>query len=380
VRIGIDAHLLSLASSYRQAGVSRYITELVRHLAAEPGPHEYVVFTPPHGLGALAVPPSVQVAPSRLPTQRPPVRIAWEQAAAPVLAAARRLDLFHAPVNVAPLALPCRTIVTIHDLAFLLYPERLTPARRRYLALMTRLSARRAARVIAVSAQTARDVVARLGVPAERVVVVPEAAAEHFRPEPDAAALAAFRHAKGVSEQYVLFVGTLEPRKNVPALLRAFARVAGEFPGVQLVIAGGRGWLDDEIFALHAALGLGARVCFPGFVPPEELPRWYQAATVFVYPSLYEGFGLPPLEALACGTPVIASNTSAIPEVVGDAGLLVDPRDEAALAAALRALLADPARRAALRAAGLARAARFSWARVARETRAVYAALAPARR
>ena len=375
MRIGIDAHLLSLASSYRQAGVSRYIAELVRHLALEPGPHEYTLFTPPHGAGALLLPPAMRVERGWLPTQQPLARIAWEQALGPVRAAARQLDLFHAPVNVAPLALPCRSVVTIHDLAFLVYPDRLRPAKRRYLTLMTGLSARRAARVIAVSEHTARDVVTRLGVAPERVVVAPEAAADHFRPEPDARALAAFRAERGLPDHYLLFVGTLEPRKNVAGLLRALARVAVEEPDGYMVVVGARGWMYDEIFALHESLGLAERVRFTGYVAAEELPRWYQAATAFVYPSFYEGFGLPPLEAMACGTPVVTSSTSAIPEVVGEAGVLVDPGDEAALAAALLALWRDPARQAALRAAGLARAARFSWARMARETRAVYESL-----
>jgi glycosyltransferase involved in cell wall biosynthesis len=357
--------------------VSRYITELVRHLAEEPGPHAYTVFTPPHGVGAMALPPSMRVVASRLPTQRPPARIAWEQAAGPALATWRQLDLLHSPVNVAPLALPCRSVITVHDLAYMLYPGRLHAGRRRYLTLMTRLSARRAARVIAVSAHTAKDVTARLGVPARRVAVVPEAADERFRPEPDERALAEFRAEKELSEQYVLFVSTLEPRKNVPALLRAFARIAAEFPAVELVIGGGRGWLYDEIFALHEALGLQRRVRFPGFLSAAELPRWLQAATVFAFPSWYEGFGLPALEAMACGTPVVASNASSLPEVVGDAGLLIDPADDAALAGALRSLLANPAERARLRAAGPARAAAFSWARMARETRAVYESLAP---
>jgi glycosyltransferase involved in cell wall biosynthesis len=268
-------------------------------------------------------------------------------------------------------------VVTIHDLAFLAYPERFRAARQRYLALMTRLSARRAARVIAVSAHTAREVVTRLGVAPERVVVVPNAVAEHFRPEPDPAVLAAFRAAKQLPEGYVLFVGTLEPRKNVTGLLRAFAQLAADDPTLTLVIAGGRGWLYDEIFALHEALGLQARVRFTGFVPPEELPRWYQAAIAFVYPSLYEGFGLPPLEAMACGTPVITSTAPAILEVVGAAAQTVDPLDDQALARALRAVVHDPARQAQLRAAGLARAATFTWARMARETRAVYESVLP---
>lgn len=385
MQIGIDAHLFSLTASYRQAGVSRYIAELIRRLAVEPAAHRYTVFTPPGGVGDLLPPatergqrpalPHLRVVASRLPTQRPPVRIAWEQFIAPPAALAHRLHLFHGPVNVVPLAMPCPTVVTIHDLAFLVYPERFRLTRRVYLTALTRLSVRRAARVIAVSEHTARDIVTRLGVPAERVVVVPNAAADEFRPEPDPAVLDAFRASKGLPPRFLLFIGTLEPRKNVTGLLRAFARIADEFPDVPLVIGGGRGWLDGEIFATHAGLGLGDRVRFVGYLPAAELPRWYQSATIFAYPSLYEGFGLPVLEAMACGTAVITSTVSSLPEVAGTAGLTVDPHDDAALAAALRQLLAEPDRRASLRAAGLARAATFSWSRMARETQAVYASL-----
>jgi glycosyltransferase involved in cell wall biosynthesis len=372
LRIGINAHLLSQQVGYRQAGVSRYIAELVRHLASEPGPHTYQVFMSPQAGDALVDTAALQARPSRLPTQRPPVRIAWEQIIGPGTALAQQLNVFHGTVNVLPLALPCWGVVTIHDLAFLAYPNRLRDGRRRYLTLLTRLSARRAACVIAVSRFTAVEVVRRLGVAAERVVVVPNAAGEEYRPEPDATVLRAFRRTNGLSDQYVLFLGTLEPRKNVPTLLRAFAQIVDEFPAVSLVVAGGRGWLDDEIFVVHRQLGLGERVRFTGFVSAEDLPRWYQAATVAVYPSLYEGFGLPPLEAMACGTPVITSNVSAMPEVVGEAGLLVDPRDANALAGALRTVLRDDELRTRLRSAGLDRAASFSWARTARATRAVY--------
>lgn len=374
LRIGLNAHLLSQQAGYRQAGVSRYIAELVRHLTAEPGPHAYTLFTPPHGAGDLAPPPALRVAASRLPTQQPTVRIAWEQVVGPVAAARRWLDVFHSPVNVAPLALPCRSVITIHDLAFLAYPERFRAGRRRYLALLTRLSARRAARVIAVSQFTADEVVRRLGVAPDRVVVVPNGVGEEYQPEPDARQLDEFRRSNDVSDQYVLFLGTIEPRKNVPGLIEAFGQVAAEFPAVDLVIAGGRGWMSDEVFALPDQLGLSRRVRFTGYVPAADLPRWYQAATVAVYPSLYEGFGFPPLESMACGTPVITSDRAAMPEVVGDAGVLVDPTDVAALAAALRALLRDPGRCAHLSAAGRARAATFTWARAARATRAVYEA------
>ncbi len=301
------------------------------------------------------------------------MRIAWEQAAGPLAAARERLDLLHGPVNVLPLLAPCPGVVTVHDLAFLAHAEAFHPAKRRYLTLATALSARRAARVIAVSAATRDELVRRLGVPARKVTVVHNAADPAFRPLP-AAEVARFRAAQGLSARVVLAVGTLEPRKNLTGLLDAFARLAPA-TDAELVVVGGKGWLYDAVFGRLERLGLAGRVRFAGYVPDDQLPLWYNVAEVFVYPSRYEGFGLPPLEALACGTPVVTSDTSSLPEVVGDAALLVDPDDPAALAAALSRLLADPALRAALRERGIRRAADFSWSRTAAATRAVYDAV-----
>lgn len=383
-RIGIDAHLLSFAGSYRQAGVSRYIAELLRAFAAVDaagagGPaHDYVAYAGPERPPADFAPGGgVRWRHSRLRTARPPARIAWEQAAGPLAAARDRLDLFHGPVNVLPLLLPCPGVVTVHDLAFLAYPEAYHPAKRRYLKLATALSVRRAARVIAVSAATRDELVRRLGVPERKVTVVHNAVDPAFKPLP-AAEIAAFRAEQELPERMVLFVGTLEPRKNLVGLLDAFARIAPE-TDAHLVVVGGKGWLYDEVFARLARLGLTERVRFAGFVPDAQLPLWYNAAEVFVYPSLYEGFGLPPLEALACGTSVVTSNASSMPEVVGDAALLADPDDPDALAAALRRLLSDPGLRTMLRERGLARAAVFSWARTAAATRAVYDAVLDSR-
>ena len=192
-----------------------------------------------------------------------------------------------------------------------------------------------------------------------------------FRPL-DEAAVRAFRARYGLPDRFILYLGTLEPRKNVPRLLEAYARLrrGGEAP--MLVLAGPRGWRHAAIDARVAALGLGDAVRFLGYVPASDLPLCYNAASVFVYPSLYEGLGLPPLEALACGTPVVASNASSLPEALGDAALLVDPRDPAALAGALAAALADEPLRGRLRAAGFAQARRFSWRRMAEQTLAVY--------
>jgi glycosyltransferase involved in cell wall biosynthesis len=168
----------------------------------------------------------------------------------------------------------------------------------------------------------------------------------------------------------ILFVGTIEPRKNVARLVEAYSRLRdGQ---VKLVIGGARGWLYEEVFARVEELELTGDVLFPGYIPPDELPLWYNAAELFVYPSLYEGFGLPPLEAMACGTPVITSNVSSLPEVVGEAGLTVDPMDSMGLAEAMNQVLADEALRQSMRERGLSRASRFSWAKAARETVGVY--------
>jgi glycosyltransferase involved in cell wall biosynthesis len=374
-RIGIDAHLLSFAGSYRQAGVSRYIAELLRDFATvdRAAGQSYTAFVgpepvPPAFLPAQAGP--LRFVHSRLPTGKPPVRIAWEQAFGPLAAVRARLDLFHGPVNALPLAVPCRGVVTIHDLAFLAHPEALGANRRRYLTAITALSARRAAKIIAVSAFTRDEIVARLGIPAAKVAVVHNAVDASFVPL-TAEERARFRAEQGLPERFILCVGTLEPRKNLTGLLDAFARLAPQTDAA-LVIVGGQGWMYDDALARVATLGLTGRVRFAGFVSDEELPRWYNAASVFVYPSLYEGFGLPPLEALACGVPTVTSAGTAMAEVVGDAALLSDPRDPEALAAAIGRALDDAALREALREAGPRRAATFTWAQAAAATRAVY--------
>jgi glycosyltransferase involved in cell wall biosynthesis len=236
---------------------------------------------------------------------------------------------------------------------------------------MARAAVRRADHLLAISEHTRRDLIDLLGAPPAGVTVTHCGVDPTFRPL-DAAQVAAWRARYGLPERFILYVGTLEPRKNVPRLLDAYARLRRRGPVPPLVLVGGRGWRHAAIDARLAALGLGDAVRFLGYVPAAELPLCYNAAGVFVYPSLYEGFGLPPLEALACGTPVVTSNAASLPEAVGDAAVLVDPRDPAALADALAAALADEPLRQRLRAAGLAQARRFSWRRMAEQTLAVY--------
>jgi len=376
MRIALNAHLLSFAATYRGAGISRSIANLLRGLQTVDAENEYTVF-----LGTRQVPAGFFAAPnfhpalSPLPTAWPPARILWEQAVQPVELARRRSHLLHALAYVLPLAWRGPSVVTVYDLSFWRTPERFPAAQRLYLRTLTRRSVRRAARVIAISQSTKRDLVELLGAPAERVRVVPLAIEDEFRPVTDTTAVADLRRRRGLPEHMILYVGTLEPRKNLVTLLEAYARWGAGSPGSPLpplVLAGGKGWGYEAIFAAVERLGLGQAVLFPGFVPHGELPLWYSAADVFVYPSLYEGFGLPVLEALACGTPVITSNVSSLPEVAGEAGLLVDPADANALAEALRRVWGDADLRQAMRTRGLAQAARFSLAALGRQTRNVY--------
>ncbi len=371
MRVGIIGHLLSFEASYRQAGVSRYTEALIRELPALAPDDEFVVFTgrerPPE---SRAFDPRLEWVHSPLPTARPEVRIAWEQTSGLSVAHRRHLDVIHAPVNVTPVVSGAPRVVTIHDLAFHLYPEQYPGAKQRYLRAMTRISVRRATRVIAVSDATRNDIIRLYGCDPARVTTVPNGVGPEFAPLPEAQ-VAAFRRERGLPDPFILFLGTLQPRKNLETLLRAYARVAAE-SGWGLVVVGATGWSYEPIFATAEALGLADSVVFAGFAEPDELPLWYNAAGMLVYPSVYEGFGLPALEAMACGTPVIAANNSSLPEVVGEAGLLVGARDVEALAHAIATLARDPELRIELSRRGRQRASGFSWRTTAQRTLNVY--------
>jgi glycosyltransferase involved in cell wall biosynthesis len=371
MHIAINAHLLAHTRSFRRAGVSNYAEALLTHLGEIDRHNRYTVYTT-RGLdnSGLKLPPNFRVRPSLFPTINPRVRIPWEQLYAPALLGVNGADVFHGVLNVAPLFCPIPSLITIHDLAFLSLPQTFRRVNRAYLTWATRVSARRAARILAVSEATKSEIVRLLGVPPEKIVVTYDACDVRFGP-PEPARLAAFRMRAGLPEQFILFLGTLEPRKNLPTLLEAYAQIAGSTEA-PLIIGGGKGWLYDEIFAKAAALNLRDRIRFVGYIDTADQALWYAAATVFAFPSLYEGFGMPLLEAMACGTPVVTSDRSSMPEVVGDAAITVDPTDPDALGAALLRLLRDHDLRADMRERGLRQARRFSWRETAERTLAAY--------
>jgi glycosyltransferase involved in cell wall biosynthesis len=288
----------------------------------------------------------------------------------PALARREEAALAHVHYFVSP-RLRCPAVVTVHDLSYARAPE-LFSRRDRTLLRLVRGSVRRAARVIAVSEFTRADLCQVYGIDPAKVVAIPNGVSSEFRPIDGAKERV--RQRFGIDRPYVLCVGALQPRKNVPLAIEAYAKLMGRGTDCELVIAGGdRGGRLDVLDAILRAR-LTGRVHLVGRVEDEELPALYTAARALVFPSLYEGFGLPALEAMACGTPVIASNTTGLAEAVGDAGLTIDPRSADELAEALGRLLDDQALRDRLIAAGLARAADFTWERAARSTADVYRA------
>ncbi|RMF04547.1 MAG: glycosyltransferase family 1 protein, partial [Chloroflexi bacterium] len=372
-RIGLNAHLLSLSQSYRGAGISWYITNLLKNLKQEsPAEFEYTTFLNDRAFEAHKF--GLQAQFSALPTRRPVVRIFWEQFVQPLALRRANINLLHALAFVAPVAAPCPFVVTVYDLSFIRYPEAFRPFNRWYLSRFTARTVRRAKAVITISESTRQDVIRFLGAPPERVHTIYCGVDSGFRPLP-AADVARFKLAQHLPEQFVLYLGTLEPRKNIDGLIQAYARWKQRDPGAPpLVIAGGKGWYTRHIFELVEHLNLTDSIRFPGYVPQETLALWYNSATLFVYPSHFEGFGLPVLEAMACGTPVITSTAASLPEVAGTDGTarLVDPQNTEALADALAEVAGNPELRANMSALGVARARRFSWQKTARQTAEIY--------
>ena len=380
MEIAINAQLVSFGQSYRNAGVSRYTQTLLRSLGSMPESefatserqHYSVLINASEAKAESASEFSslagIHLVPSRRSITSPARRILWEQLALPRELQRLHADVLHAPVNVLPGRVPCASVLTVHDLAFLRYPEYYRPSRRLYQRLLTTRSAHRATLIAAVSQSTKRDLMEYLHVPDERIAVIYTALSSDFHPVRDAAQLATFRAAHGLPQEYLLYLGTLEPRKNLERLVTAYAQLRSARPETPpLVIAGAKGWYFDALFARVRALNAENAITFVGYVSREEQSLWYAGATAFVYPSLYEGFGLPVLEALACGTPALTSNVSSLPEAAGSVALQVTPTATEELALGMRRLLEDEELRRRMAAQGPMWAARFAPARMAQE-------------
>ncbi len=365
--IGID-----YTPAYEQGGgIGRYVRELVAALVqAERGP-TYKLFVaganaPPDALGLLGVSWHT----TRL-SNRWLARI-WHRARIPyrVERWLGDVDLFHATdFTLPPLRPTTRSLLTVHDLSYIFAPETASPRLRAYLERVVPRSVARADHVLADSQATKADLIRVYGVPESKVTALLSGVNAAFRPVQDPAARA--RYGLG-AWPFLLSVGTIQPRKNYARLCEALARLRPRFPDVRLVIAGGRGWLEGPIFQTVQRLGLSDRVHFTGFVDDADLPALYSMAEALVFVPLYEGFGLPVLEAMACHTPVITSSVSSLPEVAGDAALLVDPKDIDAIADAITRLLTSPGLRQDLVQRGAAQAARFTWSATAQHLLTLY--------
>jgi glycosyltransferase involved in cell wall biosynthesis len=305
-----------------------------------------------------------------------PLRVLFEQTVLPLLIRKYRVDVVHSLHYSFPLfRFGVPAAVTIHDMTSLLMPEVHKGLRMRYHSFFIRRACRWADGLIFVSRSAQSDFIARVGTPRGVSAVVYHGIGKTFQPAHDEAAIARVRDRYGLPSRYVLYIGTVEPRKNLERLVQALATVMPSDPDLSLVIAGMMGWHQEHLPRLIESLGLKSHVYFPGFIAEEDKAHLITGCTLFVYPSLYEGFGLPVLEALASAVPTITSNISSLPEVAGNAALLVDPKDTAALAGAMRAILSDPVLVSELCGKGPEQAKKFTWQRAAEETMAFYTAL-----
>ncbi len=363
MRIGIDARI----AYYSHGGIRSYVVHLVDALAGLDGETDYRILYSRNDREVSPSGSNFRPVPCWTPSHH-----RFERWALGIEISRLGLDLLHTPDFIPPAFGYDRSVITIHDLNFLYYPRFLTAESRRYYNDQIEWAVRRTDHILVDSRATKTDLTSVLGVPCEKVTVVHLAADPSFHPvsDEDAREVAA-RYA--LEPGFLLFVGTLEPRKNLPGLLRAYRILLDEDVTAQpLVLVGSKGWLYEEIFDRVETLDLSKQVRFLHGVPDADLPGLYNAASVLATPSFYEGFGLPPLEAMSCGTPVVVADRASLPEVVGDSGVFIDPEDPDDIARALQRVLTEESLRDRMRELGLERASRFSWKRVAQETLDVY--------
>ncbi len=374
MRIGIEYS----AAINQSAGIGRLVRNQVNALAGIDRENEFVLLhARPNPSRELSFPKAPNFSHRQIPITERWLTIGWHRAQLPLPADwfTGLVDLFHSPDFVLPPLRHALGILTVHDLAFLLRPECADARLSNYLETVVPRSVRRADFVIADSENTRNDVVVLLGVRPERVEVVPGGVDSHFAPVDDPAQIQAARERLGVGDSpFILSVGVLEPRKNLVTLMEAFAaaRSRGKLREHKLVLAGGRGWLVEGILSHHDISPVRDNILMPGFVADDLLPAAYSSADALAFPSLYEGFGLPVLEAMACGTPVVTSNASCIPEVAEGASIMVDPLDTEALSRALVRVVEDVDLQADLRHKGFERAAQYTWTAAATRLLEVY--------
>jgi len=370
MRIGIDVRSLA----HNLTGVQRYTFSLIEALLKIDKENQYILF--PRGINQTASNTDKRKN-LLLQIAQWTKAVSWEQLLLPLDALCCNIDTFHFPAYAAPLLFPCPYVVTIHDMIYQLYPEETVPFFQTYLNVMTPLIAKMAKKIITVSQNSKEDIMRLLNIPEDKISVIYPGISESFKPAKDSTLLQRVLGKYQISSSYVLAVGTLEPRKNMVRLIKAFSvlKRAKQYDG-QLVVVGGKGWFYDEIFQAVERLSLKKDVIFTGYVPDQELVCLYNGARVFVFPSLYEGFGAPPLEAMTCGVPVITSKASSLPEIVADAAILINPYDVSELAAAIADLLHDEKLQTELTEAGFRNVQRFSWDKAARDTLAVYNSIA----
>jgi glycosyltransferase involved in cell wall biosynthesis len=359
----------------KKAGVGTYAKNLIEQLIRiHPGPHFFVLaqdddqelnFAGRENVTMLRV--------SAKWFRKLPLRVLLEQAFLPLLLVKNRIDVLHSLHYSFPLVrFGTRQVVTVHDMTFFSMPEVHEFIKIKYFRFFIRAAARLADRIVFVSHSTWRDCLDRLGPLRGSCSVIHLGKSDAFHPGLDPVQVQQVRDKYGLQVNYILYIGTIEPRKNLANLIRAFGSISQQHPGLLLTIAGMKGWMYDDLQEIIVRLKLESRVIFTGFVPEEDKPFLIAAARAFAYPSLYEGFGIPVLEALACGVPTLTSNVSSLPEVAGDAALLVDPRNVESISLALERLLSDNVLRDRLRTESIAQAAKFTWAKTAEETLHAY--------
>jgi len=367
LRIAIDAHSVGA----KLAGNESYAVNLIEALAQIDSVNQYTIYITTDEARERFQHrwPNFKVRGTfpHTPLIRIPLTLSAELRKNPV-------DVLHVQFTAPPFC-PCPVVVSIHDLSFEHLPETFRRRSRTQLRLTVRHSARRAARILTLSEHTRGDIIATYGIEPSRITAIPLAAPRHFAPVEDYRELQRVRHNYGIDGPYILSVGSIQPRKNLARLVNAYALLRGKYSQSELpklVLVGKCAWLYDETLRALEQTGVKDSVIVTGYVPEADLPALYSGALCFVYPSYFEGFGLPPLEAMKCGAPVIVGNKTSLPEVVGDAALTVDPFDVSSIAAAIERLINDSVLRQELSVKGPERAEMFDWRETARRTLEIY--------